>query len=60
MIATAQMKFASIAGPSQCFVPFGNAEPTCMPLSGDFVDIEDRGLVYQTERYQSSLSINAS
>ena len=60
MIATAQMKFASEARPSQYIIPFGNAEPTCMPLSGHFVDIEGRVLVYQIERYQLSLTYNAS
>ena len=34
MVATARMKFASEARPSQKIVPFGNTEPTCMPLSG--------------------------
>ena len=34
MVATAQMKFASEARPSQYIGPFGNTEPTCMPLSG--------------------------
>ena len=29
-----QMKFASEARPSQYIGPFGNIEPTCMPLSG--------------------------
>ena len=38
--ATAQMKFASEARPSQYIGPFGNTEPTCMPLSGHFMDIE--------------------
>ena len=33
MVATAQMKFASEAGPSQYIGPFGNTEPTCIPLS---------------------------
>ena len=47
MIATAQMKFASEARPSQYIVPFGNTEPTCMPLTGHFMDIEGRVLVYQ-------------
>ena len=60
IVATAQMKFASEAKPSQCIVPFGNTEPTCMPLSGHFMDTEGRVLVYQTERYQLSLSYNAS
>ena len=56
MAATAQMKFASEARPSQYIVPIGNTEPTCMPLSGHFMDIEGRVLVYQTERYQLSLT----
>ena len=51
MVATAQMKFASEARPSQYIVPLGNTEPTCMPLSGHFMDIEGRVLVHQTERY---------
>ena len=54
MVATAQMKFASEARPSQYIGPFGNTEPTCMPLSGHFMDIEGRVLVYQTDRYQLS------
>ena len=58
--ATAQMKFASEARPSQYIVPFGNTEPTCMPLSGHFMDIEGRVLVYQMEIYQLSLTYNAS
>ena len=40
--------------------PFGNPEPTCMPLSGHFMDIGGRILVRQTERYQLSLTYNAS
>ena len=32
--------------------PFGNTEPTCMPLSGHFMDIEGLVLVYQMEGYQ--------
>ena len=40
--------------------PFGNTEPTCMPLSGHFMDIEGRVLVYQTERYQLRPTYNAS
>ena len=60
MIATAQIKFPSEARPSQYIVPFGNTEPTCMPLSGHFMDIEGRAIVYQTERYQLSLTYNAS
>ena len=60
MVATAQMKFASEARPSQYIGPFGNTEPTCMPLSGHFMDIEGRVLVYQTERYQLSPTYNAS
>ena len=53
------MKFASEARPSQYIGPFGNTEPTCMPLSGHFMDIEGRVLVYQTERYQHSPTYNA-
>ena len=34
MVAATQMRFASEAKPSQYIVPFGNTEPTCMPLSG--------------------------
>ena len=60
MIAAAQMKFASEARPSQYIVPFGNTEPTCIPLSGHLMDIEGRVLVHQTERYQLSLNHNAS
>ena len=60
IVATAQMKFASEARPSQYIGPFGNTEPTCMPLSGHFMDIEGRVLVYQTERYQLSPTYNAS
>ena len=60
MVATAQMKFASEARPSQYIVPFGNTEPTCMPLSGHFMDSEGRVLVHQTERCQPSLTYNAS
>ena len=60
IVATAQTKFASEARPSQYIVPFGNTEPTCMPLSGHFMDIEGRVLVYQTERYQLSPTYNAS
>ena len=59
IVATAQMKFASGARPSQYIVPFGNTEPTCMPLSGHFMDFEGRVLVYQTERYQLSPIYNA-
>ena len=54
------MKFASEAKPSQYIIPFGNTEPTCMPLSRHFMDIEGRVLVHQTERYQLSLTYNAS
>ena len=32
MIATARMKFASEARPSQYIVPFGNTEPTYMHI----------------------------
>ena len=38
-VATAQIKFASEAKPSQYIVPFGNTEPTCLPRSGHFMDI---------------------
>ena len=60
IVATAQMKFASEARPSQYIVSFGNTEPTCTPLSGHFMDTEGRVLVYQTERYQLSPTYNAS
>ena len=40
VVATARMKFASEARPSQYIVHFGNTELTCMPLSGYFMDIE--------------------
>ena len=60
VVATARMKFASEARQSQYIVPFGNTEPTCMPLSGHFMDIGGRVLVYQTERYQLILTYNAS
>ena len=50
-MVAAQMKFASEARPSQYIVSFGNKEPTCMPLSGHFLDIEGRVLVYQTGSY---------
>ena len=33
IVATAQMKFASEVRPRESVVPFGNTEPTCMPLS---------------------------
>ena len=39
MVATAQMKFAPESGPSRYIVPFGITEPTCVPLSGHFMDI---------------------
>ena len=39
MLATARMNFAE-ARPSQYIFPFGNTEPTCMPLSGYFMDTE--------------------
>ena len=42
--ATARMKFASEARPSQYIVPLGNTEPTCMPLSGHSLDIEDTNM----------------
>ena len=60
IVATAQMKFASEARPSEYIGPFGNTEPTCMPLSGHFMDIEGRVLVYQTERYQLSPTMVAT
>ena len=50
-MVAAQMRFASEARPSQ---------PTFMPLSGHFMDFKGRVLVYQTERYQLSLTYNAS
>ena len=40
IVATARIQFASKARPSQNIVLFGNTEPTCMPLSGHFMDIE--------------------
>ena len=60
IVATAQMKSASEATPSQYIGPFGNTEPTCMPLSGHFMDTEGWVLVYQTERYQLSPNYSAS
>ena len=60
MVATAQMKFASEARPSQYIVPFGNTEPTCMPLSGHFMNTEVWVLVHQMERHQLSLTYTAS
>ena len=60
IVAVEQMKSAPEARPSQYIVPFGNTEPTCMPLSGHFMDIDGRVLVYQTERYQLSPTYNAS
>ena len=36
-VATAQMKFASEARPSQYIGPFGNTEPTCMPLPSQYI-----------------------
>ena len=60
MVATAQMKFASEARPSQHIDPFGNTELTCMPLSGYFMNIEGQVLMHQTERYQLSQTYNAS
>ena len=59
-MVAAQMKFASEARPSQYIVPFDKTEPTCMPLSGHCMDIEGQVLVYQTTRYQLSLTYNAS
>ena len=60
MVATAQMKFASEARPSQYIVPFGNTEPTCMPLLGHLMDIGGWVQVHQKGRYQLSLTYNAS
>ena len=60
MVATAQMKFAAEARSSQYIVPFGNTEPTYMPLYGCFMNIEGMVLVHQTERYQLRLTYNAS
>ena len=59
-MVAAQMTFASEARPSQYIVPFGNTEPTCIPLSGHFMDIKGQVLVYQMERYQLGLTYNAS
>ena len=42
MIDTAGMKFAPEARPSQYIIPLGNTDPTCMPLPGHFIDIENR------------------
>ena len=38
MVATARMKFASAAIRSLYIVLFLNTEPTCIPLSGHFLD----------------------
>ena len=54
MKATARMKFESELD------QVGNTGPTCMALSGQFMDIEGQVLVHQTERYQLSLTYNAS
>ena len=43
MAATAQRKFVSEARPSQYIGPFANIEPTCMPLSGNSMDVESSG-----------------
>ena len=59
-MVAAQIKFASEARQGLYIIPFGNTDPTCMLLSGHFVDIEGRVLVYQTERYQLSPTYNAS
>ena len=59
-MAAAQMNFNSEARPNQYIVPFGNTEPTCRPLSGHFMDNKGRVLEYQMERYQLSLTYNAS
>ena len=58
MVDTARMNFASEARSSQYIVPFGNTEPTCMPLSGHIMDIEGRALVHHTERYQLTIGTN--
>ena len=60
MVAAARMKFVSQARTSQYIVPCSNTEPTCMPLSRHFMDIEGRVLVHKTERYQLSLTYNTS
>ena len=57
MVGTAQMKFASEAGPSQYTVPFGTTEPTCMPLSGHFMNIKGRDLVHQMGRDTNSVQL---
>ena len=57
MIATARIKFSSEARPSQYILLFGNTEPTCIPLSGHFKDIEGRVLVHQTERYKCTNAV---
>ena len=49
MVATAQTTLASADRPSQYIVPFGNTEPTCILLSGHFIDIDSRVLVHRTE-----------
>ena len=59
-MVAALTKLASEARPSQYIVLFGNTEPSCMPLSGHLMDMEGRVLVYQTERYQLSVTYNAS
>ena len=51
VLASARMKFASKARLRFVF-PFGNIEPTYMPLSGHFMDIKGRVLMYQTGKYQ--------
>ena len=51
VVASARMKFASEAR-LRLVLLFGSTEPTCMPLSGHFMDIEVWVLVYQTEIYQ--------
>ena len=46
MVATAGLKLVAKARPSRYIVPFDNTELTCMPPSGNFMDIEGRVLVY--------------
>ena len=46
MVASAQLKFASEATLSSGF-SFGKTEPTCIQLSGHFLDVEGRVLVYR-------------
>ena len=59
MAAPARKKFASEAGLNQ-LLPLAIAMPTCIQLSGHFINIEGRVLVYQMTKYQLSLTYNAS